>query len=168
MSLPVENTDLTFGQVITGRVPFSSVPRHETVMFKVVKGDRPDRPPSLFSEKLWDLLVATWVTQYAQKPRKRPPVSTVLTRLKECVGHWRKSDVPPKDWENTSLYRMFLNDCGGLLMPPSQVMKTVSRLWQVIFSIKLVILPLTRGLNDLAALEQASQFPHRVGSTVRP
>ena len=71
-------------------------------MLKVVKGDRPDRPSSGLSDALWDLLVATWVVQYARKPRERPSVSTVLIRLKECVGDWGKSITPliQDDWEN--------------------------------------------------------------------
>ena len=61
---------------------------------------------------LWDLLGETWVEQYAQKPRNRPPVSTVLTRLKECIGDWGKSIIPlvPEDWENTGWCRMSPND----------------------------------------------------------
>lgn len=103
MFSPVKNLDLILGQVITGRVPFASVPRNETVMFKVVKGDRPGRPSPGFSETLWDLLVATWVEQYAQKPQERPSASAVLTRLKECVDDWGESIVPltSEDWENT-------------------------------------------------------------------
>ena len=71
-------------------------------MLKVVKGDRPDRPSSGLSEALWDLLAATWVVQYAQKPRERPLVSAVLTRLNNCVGDWGKSIIPliPEDWED--------------------------------------------------------------------
>ena len=63
-------------------------------MLKVRDGDRPDRPPSGFSEMLWDLLVATRVEQYAEKPRGRPSVSTVLARLKACVDDWGKSIMP--------------------------------------------------------------------------
>ena len=71
-------------------------------MLKVVKGDRPDRPSSGLSDALWNLLVATWVVQYAQKPRERPLVSAVLALLKKCVGDWGKSIIPliPEDWEN--------------------------------------------------------------------
>ena len=71
-------------------------------MLKVVKGDRPDRPSSGLSNALWDLLVATWVVQYAQKPRERPLVSTVLALLKEYVDDWGKSIIPltPEDWED--------------------------------------------------------------------
>ena len=71
-------------------------------MLKVVKGDRPARPSSGLSETLWDLLVATWVEQYAQRSRERPPASTVLAQLKECVDDWGKSIIPlvPEDWED--------------------------------------------------------------------
>ena len=88
-------------------------------MLKVMKGDRPDRPSSGLSETLWNLLVTTWAEQYAQKPCERPFVSTVLTRLKECVDDWGKSIVPftPEDYENTGLCRMSPNDCGSLFMP---------------------------------------------------
>ena len=74
-------------------------------MLKVVKGDRPGRPSSGLSNALWDLLATTWVEQYAQKPRERPSVSTVLARLKECVDDWGKSILPliPEDWEGTGL-----------------------------------------------------------------
>ena len=71
-------------------------------MLNVLKGDRPDRPSSGLSDALWDLLVKTWVVQYAQKRRERPLVTAVLVRLKKCVGDWGKSIVPliPDDWEN--------------------------------------------------------------------
>ena len=118
-----------------------------------MKGDRPDRPPSGLSETLWNLLVAMWVEQYAQKPCERPSASTVLTRLKECVDDWGKSIIPliPEDWENTGSCRMSPNDCGGLFMSLLQMMKVVPQPWQVIFIIGLVIL-------YLDALEQTSLF----------
>ena len=106
-----------FGQVITGRVPFASVPKY-AVLLKLVGGDRPDRPPSGFSEPLWDLLVATWVERYAQKPCERPSASAVLIRLKECVDHWGKSITPPipEDGEDTGSCRMSPDDRGNLFM----------------------------------------------------
>ena len=87
-------------------------------MFKVVKGKRPDRPSSGLSDALWDLLVATWVVQYAQKPRERPSVSTVLTRLRACVDDWGESIVPfiPEDWQDIGRCRMPPNDYDGFFM----------------------------------------------------
>jgi len=105
--LPSKDTDIyaigmTILEVITGCVPFTSVRRNETVMLKAVKGDRPDRPSPGLSDALWDLLVATWVEQYARKPRERPLVSAVLTGLKKCVGDWGRSITPliPEDWQD--------------------------------------------------------------------
>ena len=87
-------------------------------MLKVVKGDRPDRPSSWLSDALWDLLVATWVVHYAQKPQERPSVSTVLTRLQECVDDWGESIIPlrPEEWEDIGWCRMSPYDCCGLFM----------------------------------------------------
>ena len=119
-------------------------------MLKVMKGDRPGRPPSGFSKTLWDLMVVTWVEQYAQKPRERPSASAVLTRLKECVDDWGESIIPlvPEDWKNTGSCRLSLNDCGSLFMSLLQVMTMISQPWQVIFIIGLVILLLARDPND--------------------
>jgi len=103
--LPSKETDIyaigmTILEVLTGCVPFANVARNETVIFKVMDGVRPDRPPSGLSDTLWELLVATWVAQHAQGPEGRPPASTVLDRLKECVDDWGESIVPlvPESW----------------------------------------------------------------------
>ena len=63
-------------------------------MFRVVRGDRPDRPSPGFSDRLWELLKATWVAQHAQQPRERLLTSNVVDRLKECVDDWGKSILP--------------------------------------------------------------------------
>ena len=117
-------------------------------MLKVVKGDRPSRPPSGLSETLWDLLVATWVEQYVQKPRSRPPVSTVLTRLNGCVDDWGKSIIPliPEDWENTCLCRVSPNDYNTFLMTLLQIQKIIPYSRQVTFGVVLATLVLTRDL----------------------
>ena len=92
-------------------------------------GARPDKPSLGFSEPLWDLLVATWVEHYAQKPRERPSTSTVLTRLKGFVDDWGESIISliPEDQENTGSYRMSPNDYGSLFMSLLQTM--ISQLW---------------------------------------
>ena len=131
-------------------------------MLKVVQGHRPSRPSSGLSEALWDLLVATWAEQFAQKPRKRPPIHTVLSRLGECVDHWGKSITPliPEDWENIGLCRMSPNPFGSLFMSFLQVVTAISQLRRVIFTIELVILSLTRRSHGLVALGQTSRFSH--------
>ena len=122
-------------------------------MLKVVKGDRPERPSSGLSDTLWDLLVATWVVQYARKPRERPLASAVLTRLKKCIGDWGKSIIPliPEDLEDIGWCRISPNDYGGLFMSlvQTQVMMMILQSWQVIFSVRLANLLLTGDLNDL-------------------
>ena len=64
-------------------------------MFKVLQGERPDRPPSGFSDQLWELLVTTWRTEQGSQSPKRPPTSTILDRLEEDVRWWGKSIIPP-------------------------------------------------------------------------
>ena len=120
-------------------------------MLKVVKGDRPSRPPSGLSETLWNLLVAMWAEQYARKPRKRPSARTVLDRLGECIDHWGKSITPlkPEDWENTGLCRASPDDYGTSFMTLLQIQRMIPHPWRVIFGIALVTLVLTRDLNDL-------------------
>ena len=63
-------------------------------MYKVVQGDRPERPSSGFSDTLWELLVKTWDTEDGPKSQKRPSVSIVRGRLQEDVSEWGKSVVP--------------------------------------------------------------------------
>ena len=96
-------------------------------MLKVVKGDRPDRPPSGLSETLWNLLAVIWAEQYAQKPRNRPLASTLVTQLRECVGDWGKSILPlvPEDWDNTGLCHMFPNGGDSSFMSLSQIQTTM-------------------------------------------
>ena len=70
-------------------------------MLRVMDGVQPDRPPSGFSDTLWELLASTWVVQHAHEPPGRPPARTVLGKLKECVDDWGKSIVPlvPEHWQ---------------------------------------------------------------------
>ena len=64
-------------------------------MYKVLQGERPDRPPSGFSDQLWELLVTAWHAEQGIQPSKRPPTSTILDQLEEDVRWWGKSIIPP-------------------------------------------------------------------------
>ena len=100
------NIGLTPRQVLTGCRPFNESPRNMTVIFKVMKGDRPNRPPLGFSDGLWKMLKKTWVEQRVKGPRRRPAASAVLDRLKQDVDHWEKSIAPlvPRQWHESGRY----------------------------------------------------------------
>ena len=86
------------------------------VMVKIFDGVRPDRPSSGFSDRLWDLLMATWAVKHAREPGRRPPAWAVLDQLKEIVDDWGISIVPlvppvpliPESLEECSGCSMFL------------------------------------------------------------
>ena len=81
-------------QVITGCPPFNGVPA-TAVACQVVEGVRPSRPPSGFSDQLWELLMSTWRAEYGSQPFKRPSTSTILDRLREDACNWGESVAPP-------------------------------------------------------------------------
>lgn len=64
-------------------------------MYKVLKGERPDRPLDGLSDQLWKLLATTWLAERWSQPSKRPLTSTVRSRLNEDLHNRRKSIVPP-------------------------------------------------------------------------
>ena len=79
--------------------PFDGIARDVTVMYKVLKGERPDRPPDDgLSDQLWELLAATWLVEQASQPSKRPSTSIIRDRLTEDVRHqenWENPVAPP-------------------------------------------------------------------------
>lgn len=83
-------------QVITGCHPFDSTIRDAAVMYRVLEGGRPNRPPSGFSDRLWELLANTWCVEYGSQPSKRPSATTVLHLLKGEPHNWGKSMIPPQ------------------------------------------------------------------------
>lgn len=64
-------------------------------MFKVVKGVRPDRPSSGFPDELWMLLEATWRTEYASQPSKRPRIPVIIDQLRKEAHNWREPTTLP-------------------------------------------------------------------------
>jgi len=76
------------------------------VIFKVVQGDRPDRPSPGFSDTLWDLLTKTWDTEDGPASQRRPSTSFVRDRLQEDRNEWGKSIVPlcPEFWQTGGGY----------------------------------------------------------------
>ena len=75
-------------------------------MFKVLSGDRPNRPVLEFSDALWGLLVSTWVEEDGPESKRWPSATTVLDQLKKDAGHWGKSIIPlvPKEWQESGGY----------------------------------------------------------------
>jgi len=64
------------------------------VIYKVIEGNRPERPSLGFSDTLWELLVRTWDAEDGPKSQKRPSVSIVRDRLREDVSEWGKLVAP--------------------------------------------------------------------------
>lgn len=74
-------------QVMTGDIPFSRDNR-TTIIFKVVQGSRPERPPNAaaigLSDSLWQIVEDCWREEFA----KRSPVRIVLDQLNHITRHW--------------------------------------------------------------------------------
>lgn len=68
-------------EVFTGELPFGDV-KHETVIFKIARGQRPEKPHGAesrgLSAEMWEFIQKCW----DQDPAKRPDVNAV-------VGAWR-------------------------------------------------------------------------------
>ena len=111
------NVKPTSWQVLTGCHPFNDTAKYVTVMLKVMKGDRPERPPLGFSDALWESLVTTWVVEDGPGSNRRPSASVVLDWLKKDVDNWEKSIVPiiPKQWEESGGDPKHPSESHGLL-----------------------------------------------------
>ena len=59
-------------------------------MLEVMRGKKPDRPPSVFSDGLWDLLLAAWDAEHGSQPSKRPFIQSIVNRLQQDVGEWNQ------------------------------------------------------------------------------
>ncbi|KAJ7489303.1 kinase-like domain-containing protein [Mycena latifolia] len=87
-------------EILTGKVPFHDVPNEMAVMFKVVEGERPSRPPSCSGttafDSLWDLLGDCW----AGKPSMRPTASAIVDQLEGPLTR-AKTTHSASDWDET-------------------------------------------------------------------
>lgn len=74
-------------QVLTGAPPWTGL-RPEAILYKVVNGDRPERPPNSHNiglrDNVWNLLRECWL----QSAVHRPQVSVVVKFLNEASSHW--------------------------------------------------------------------------------
>ncbi|KAJ6573535.1 kinase-like domain-containing protein [Mycena vulgaris] len=61
----------------TGRPPFSGVSPDVAAMLRVIAGERPERPASMF-DGLWDVVTAAWAPNF----RDRPNIKTIIESLR--------------------------------------------------------------------------------------
>jgi hypothetical protein len=84
-----------------GTIPFKQS-ANTAVMFKVVKGVRPERPTNAdvlgLTDAVWSLMDACWHQEW----NKRPPVSTVLSRLNEASDCWNPASLTTTSVEKDS------------------------------------------------------------------
>jgi len=64
-------------------------------MLEVMRGKKPDRPPSGFSDALWDLLLVAWDAEHGSQPPGRPSIRTILTQLEGDASEWDEYIIPP-------------------------------------------------------------------------
>lgn len=81
-------------QVLTGKVPFHDV-RTDTVMMRIVRGIRPERPRLShaigFTDPVWTIVEECW-KEYCSN---RPDVSAVTRQLADAAAQW--TPTPPLD-----------------------------------------------------------------------
>lgn len=82
---------------MTGNVPFSKDTRNG-ILFKVVQGVRPERPPNAIaiglSDSLWQIAEDCWREEFA----KRSPIRVVLDQLNHITRNWGSlADIEPPE-----------------------------------------------------------------------
>ncbi|KAJ7651064.1 kinase-like domain-containing protein [Roridomyces roridus] len=104
-------------EFLTGTAPFPELPSEIAVMFAVLEGRRPSRPPSCSGtptlDGLWALLQDCWHAD----PDSRPTAVQVVQRLRGGdIGAVENSTQSVKDWDSTSTskFRRRLFDHGAL------------------------------------------------------
>ena len=82
---------------MTGCSPFNDIATDWSIIYKVIEGGRPNRPPSGFTDSFWELLTDNWLAEHGSQSQKRPHTSTVIDRLNKEVDNWGKSITPPRE-----------------------------------------------------------------------
>ncbi|KAF7360266.1 Protein kinase domain-containing protein [Mycena venus] len=93
-----EQMQIHYGSDIwTGKAPFFDVSLDATVIFKVLDGGRPSRPPTIpFDDPLWLLLQDCW----QERPCDRPNVSQIIEHLVGPTIGAKTTDAAI-DWDET-------------------------------------------------------------------
>lgn len=85
-------------EIFTGCVPYYDHLRDPTVVFKVILGIRPERPPLAtrlgLSDMVWELMEQCWQGDW----RHRPRISTVLQTLREAFSQYGFLAERPPVW----------------------------------------------------------------------
>ena len=64
-------------------------------MLKVITGKKPGRPPSGFSDALWNILLMAWDAEDGSRTPKRPSTQAISNQLKEDANKWDQFIVLP-------------------------------------------------------------------------
>ncbi|OCH91487.1 kinase-like protein, partial [Obba rivulosa] len=76
----IHSFSLAMLEIFTGAIPFNDCPRDATVILRVIKGIRPQRPPQTIdglTDGVWNLMEECWQPDW----RKRPDIKRVLEYL---------------------------------------------------------------------------------------
>lgn len=85
-SIPTKESDvyayaMTCYEILSGDVPFKSISNDMVILYKVTKGQRPDRTESFHSDFIWDIITRCW----EQEPNDRPSTEEVLELIRPKV-----------------------------------------------------------------------------------
>ncbi|KAG6910118.1 hypothetical protein DXG01_013172, partial [Tephrocybe rancida] len=76
-------------EIFTGEVPFARISRDTTIMYKVIRGERPSRPPATsLSWVVWGLTEGIWLSMescWSGDLTKRPAISKVVAELEKAL-----------------------------------------------------------------------------------
>jgi len=103
--------------VFTGKVPFGDASYEGSVLFKIMRGDRPPRPIENdcieLSNAVWSVMEACW----SEDRFKRPPIPAVIASLEDEWGLQSPSSSPSVDQVDeelsTEMYHLLRTGSGS-------------------------------------------------------